>query len=94
MRPVPRYLFELNWAPEMKPGRSSILVFVMAGALVHAIGLANAFGQELIFADDFESGNATAWSFASEVCDNGTDDDGDGFVDGDDFDCVGTPPCP
>jgi hypothetical protein len=46
-----------------------------------------------IFADGFESGNATAWSFASEICDNGIDDDGDGFADCDDFDCIGVNPC-
>jgi hypothetical protein len=83
-----------DWGLHLEPGRSSTLAFVMAAALVHAIGLASAFGQELIFADGFESGDATAWSFASEICDNGTDDDGDSFVDCDDFDCDDSQSCP
>ncbi len=47
--------------------------------------------QDEIFCDGFESGYATAWSFATEVCDNGIDDDG--WVDCDYWDCQGVPPC-
>lgn len=77
----------------MSSRRTSTLAFVLAAALVHALGVAGAFGQELIFADGFESGDATAWSFATEMCGNGIDDDGDGYFDCDDFDCTGVNPC-
>jgi hypothetical protein len=67
---------------------------VSAGAVAMSIFCASApaTAQALIFADGFESGDATAWAnFGPEVCNNWIDDDGDSFVDCDDFNCSQPP---
>jgi len=61
--------------------------------LCFGVFVSDAGGFVLIFVDGFGSGNATAWSSAPEMCGNGIDDDRDGFIDCDDFDCIGVSPC-
>ncbi len=73
--------------------RSHTLPVFIGICLLVTLIASPARAQDLIFADGFESGNTSAWSYAPEQCSNGLDDDDDGFFDCDDFDCLEDPSC-
>jgi len=64
----------------MTATQRTVTVCACVVTLTCSAGLASA--QNLIFRDGFASGDATAWTnYSAELCDNGLDDDGDGWID-------------
>ena len=68
--------------------RISVLSIICCTVLYLGVFVTHAEGFVLIFVDGFESGDATAWSSAPEICGNDIDDDRDGY-----FDCDTHPVC-
>ena len=68
-------------------GRVPVLMVLCGAGLFLTAVVSTVGGYVVIFYDGFESGDATVWTSVPEICGNGIDDDRDGYIDCDDFDC-------